>query len=214
VHYAIRPLQWAHERGVAALLTRAFADDPLVNAICGESPEQRARLMVWSFRIAVRSHCLSPQPAWVLTDALAGPLGVALVSRPGMELRANPDTLFALRGLMHVGLGAVRRGIRAAQIIAAHAPHGPFTYLRTLGVDPRYHRRRLGSQLVEEVLRAAPTAWPVYLETAKERNLTFYAGHGLRCIGEFDCLGVRVWRLLRPAAGWGPRARRLPEEST
>ncbi|MBI3786458.1 MAG: GNAT family N-acetyltransferase [Deltaproteobacteria bacterium] len=197
--YALRPLQWSQEREVAALLMRAFADDPLVNAICNVQSRQRDRQLYWSFRIAIRSHCLSPQPAWVMTDALSRPIGVALVSRPSMDLRGNPDTLFALRGLFHVGIAAARRGMHAARTIAAQAPHGPFTYLRTLGVDPQYQGRGLGSRLVDEVIRAAPTGWPLYLETAKETNLTFYARHGLSCIGEFECLGVRVWRLFRSA---------------
>src|SRR5262249_22296247 len=159
-------------------------------------PPHRDEQMWWSFRMAVRSHCLSPQPAWTVCDAQQRTVGVAMISRPSMALQAAPDTLFVLRGLLHVGPRAALRGIRAGQVIAAHAPPGPFTYLRTLGVDPTCHGRGLGSQLVKQALRAAPAAWPVYLETAKERNLSFYARHGLRCIGEFDCLGVRVWRLL------------------
>ena len=194
----VAALHWGQEREVAAVLTRAFADDPLVNAICDTSASQRPGQMLWSFRMAVRTHCLSPQPAWTIADARAGLVGVVMISRPGMTLNATPDTLFVLRGLLHVGPRAALRGMRAGQTIAAHAPPGPFTYLRTLGIDPSFHGRGFGSRLIKQALSAAPTAWPVYLETAKEKNLSFYARHGLRCIGEFECLGVRVWRLLRP----------------
>lgn len=195
----IRPLHFAQERSVAGMLTRAFAADPLVRAICIAPAKRLEAQMRWSFRMAVRAHCLSPQPAWTVSDPSAGVVGVALVSRPSMNLLGQPDTWFTLRGLLHVGVGAARRGLRVAEAIAAHAPAPPYTYLRTLGVDPLFHGRGYGSQLVRHVVRAAPPVWPLYLETAKEENLAFYAKHGLHCMGEFRCLDVRVWRLMRPA---------------
>jgi ribosomal protein S18 acetylase RimI-like enzyme len=182
---------------VAALLTRAFSDDPLVRAICGGSAARAYRQMEWSFRLAVRGHCLSPQPAWTVTDTSGQICGVALVSRPSMHLHAPPDTLYTIRGLLHVGLRAARRGMQAGSIIASHAPAPPFVYLRTLGVDSQCQRRGYGSRLLRHVLIATPPAWPLYLETAKEENLSFYGAHGLQCVGQFSCLGTPIWRLLR-----------------
>jgi GNAT superfamily N-acetyltransferase len=105
-----------------------------------------------------------------------------------------------LRALLRIGFAAGVRGSRAARIIASHAPAQPFTYLRTLGVDPEWQGHGLGSRLVEWVIRTAPTALPVYLETAKEENLAFYMRHGFNCMGQFACLETPVWRLLRPPA--------------
>jgi GNAT superfamily N-acetyltransferase len=202
---AISVLRWRDEQSVATLLARAFVDDPLVMAICGAPAPERQQRMWWSFRMALRSHCLAGQPAWLAMDASATPLGVALVTRapagaPASAQDTPPsDALFVLRGLLHVGLRMALRGAKAARMIAAQAPPGPFTYLRTLGVDPDWHGRGLGSRLVEHVVRTAPTTQPVYLETAKEQNLAFYARQGFACIGEFSCLGVPVWRLIRAA---------------
>lgn len=203
----ISPLRWRDEQSVAALLARAFLDDPLVMAICSAPAPQRRQRMGWSFRVALRSHCLAGQPAWLITGAAGEPLGVALVTRASPEPRVPvsaqgpppSDLAFTLRGLVHVGLRAGWRGLKAARVIAAQAPPGPFTYLRTLGVDPDWHGRGLGSRLVEQVVRTAPSRFAVYLETAKEQNLTFYARHGFACAGEFRCLGVPVWRLIRVA---------------
>ncbi len=191
-------LRWEDERCVAALLARAFVDDPLVTAICGAPPPERELRMRWSFRVALRSHWLSHQPAWIGNDLDGAPCGVVLATRARTAMASHSDTLFALRGLRHIGVRTAWRGVRAAQVIASHAPPEPFTYLRTLGVDPEHQRRGIGSRLVRQVIRGSPPDLPIYLETAKEENLAFYTRHGFEPAGEFRCLGVRVWRLIRP----------------
>lgn len=196
--YSVNVLRWEDEREAAGVLARAFIDDPLVMAICPVPARERQRRMWWSFRVAVRSHYLARQPAWSIVGSNAIPIAVVLVTRSHAPIQPRPDVAFALRGFAHLGLAASLRGFRAAQTIAAHAPLHPFTYLRTLGVDPHSQGRGLGSQLVEWVVRAAPVGLPVYLETAKEENLGFYARHGFMCVGDFRCLGVPVWRLVRP----------------
>ena len=200
---AVAVLRWQDEQRVAAVLARAFVNDPLVMAICDASGPERQERMRWSFRIAVRSHCLGRQPAWTVVGADGEPWSVVLVTRARQPLPPQSDMLFALRGLLHVGMRTALRGVKAAQVIATHAPPEPFTYLRTLGVDPDCQRRGMGSQLVQQVIRASPPALPVYLETAKEENLAFYARHGFALVGEFLCLGVRVWRLVRPPTADG-----------
>ena len=197
--YTLAGLQWANEKRIAAVLARAFVDDPLVIAICAGSARERERRMRWSFRMAVRGHCLAAQPGWTLNGPETVPLGAVLMTRPRMQVESRADLLFSVRALMHIGLSMAVRGFQAARIIAEHVPAEPFTYLRTLGVHPDLHGRGLGSRLVEQVIQSAPAALPVYLETAKERNLSFYSRHGFECISTFSCLGVRVWRLLRPA---------------
>lgn len=198
--HTLSVLRWSDERSVAVALAQSFVDDPLVIAICEAAPALREQRMLWSFRIAVRTHCLAAQPAWLIADADGTAMGAVLVTRPRATGPGISDLLFTTRALWHVGTHTVMRGMRAAQTIAAHAPRGPFTYLRTIGVHPAAQGRGLGSQLVEQVIRAAPPSLPVYLETAKERNLSFYAHHGFACIGEFSCLGVPVWRCMRAVA--------------
>lgn len=197
---AISVLRWEDERAAAAVLGRAFVNDPLVVAICNAHAADREERMRWGFRVAIRSHSLMAQPAWTMRDEGGRMLGVVLVTRPRATTPANVDVLFALWGLVHIGWRVGWRGATAARIIADHLPAPPFTYLRTLGVDPELQCRGIGSRLVDRVVSTAPAGVPIYLETAKEGNLGFYARHGFHCLGEFRCLDVPVWRLLRPAS--------------
>jgi GNAT superfamily N-acetyltransferase len=197
--YTVSVLRWEDERDAAALLARAFVDDPLVVAICDARAADREKRMRWGFRVAIRSHCLTAQPAWTMTDSAGRAAGVVLVTRPRTTVYEKADVFFALWGLLHIGLRVGRRGAKAARIIAEQAPGGAFTYLRTLGVEPELHGRGVGSRLVDQVVRTAPAGVPIYLETVKEQNLGFYARHGFHCLGELRCLDVPVWRLLRPA---------------
>jgi len=194
---AVEVLRFGDERCVAALLARAFVDDPLVLAICHGTAAERQERMRWSFRVAVRSHCLGQQPAWTVVDADGVPRSAVLATRSRLPVQSHADLLFTLRALRHIGWRLAVRGLKAAQVIASHTPQEPFTYLRTLGVDPAYQRGGMGSQLVQQVIRVSPPALPVYLETAKEENLAFYTRHGFAVAGEFRCLDVPVWRLLR-----------------
>jgi ribosomal protein S18 acetylase RimI-like enzyme len=57
-----------------------------------------------------------------------------------------------------------------------------------------------GSALLEEVLTRADDAHaPAYVESANERNLTFYQRHGFEVVEELELLGKgpRVWRMWR-----------------
>lgn len=198
--YQIEPLRWSEQHSVAEVLVRAFQDDPLVNAICGPANPDGRRRMYWSFLLSVRGHSLSSQPAWVVRHRQGRCAAVVLVSRPGMALQSRSDVWFSLRALCRIGWSATRRGVEAAEAIVRHAPPVPFTYVRTLAVDPSVQRHGLGSALLSHVFAHSPPAWPVYLETARERNVLFYSQHGFECIGTFRCLDVTIWRMFRPAA--------------
>ena len=76
----------------------------------------------------------------------------------------------------------------------------PHWYLMILGVDPPYQGQGVGGSLIAPTLARADAAGLLcYLETAKERNLTFYRRHGFEVRAEDDIPGggPRVWMMVR-----------------
>ena len=75
-------------------------------------------------------------------------------------------------------------------------PAEPLWYLDQLGVDPSHQGEGVGGALVRFGLeRAAAAGLPAFLETAKERNLGFYASLGFRVVDEGTVPdgGPRIW---------------------
>ncbi|NIP94842.1 MAG: GNAT family N-acetyltransferase [Akkermansiaceae bacterium] len=78
----------------------------------------------------------------------------------------------------------------------------PYWYLATLGVDPPYQSRGLGTLLVTEGLdRADADHTPAYLETETESNVAFYRGLGFEVVEELtiERLGIPLWLMARDA---------------
>lgn len=72
-------------------------------------------------------------------------------------------------------------------------------YLMILGVDPPHQGKGVGSTLIRPMLaRADAEGRRCYLETAKERNVTFYRSHGFEVGAEDDIPGgPHVWMMVR-----------------
>lgn len=79
----------------------------------------------------------------------------------------------------------------------------PHWYLMILGVDPPMQGQGVGGQLIAPVLaRADAAGMPCYLETAKERNVSFYQAHGFDVLVE-DTMpnAFRYWTMRRLPRG-------------
>jgi hypothetical protein len=194
------------EREAAAVLGRAFVDDPLIKAILPpiEDSVERARRMGRLFAVAVASQRASGQPlVGVLHD---GRVGAAAI----IEQVAKPPTTSSIvfHGLALVpallqagGVGGVRRAVAALDVLSRNRPPRPHLYLNVLGVEPILQRRHFGVTLLEWL--RSQTALRndligVYLETATEANVGYYSHRGYRVTGEIYPLGVRMWQMLQP----------------
>ena len=85
---------------------------------------------------------------------------------------------------------------------AMHAVHPtePHWYLQGLGTAPSRQCEGLASAALEPVLtRCDERGVPAYLESTKERNVTFYEHHGWRVTGTIDLpdAGPRLWAMWR-----------------
>ncbi|MBF6560026.1 MAG: GNAT family N-acetyltransferase [Candidatus Binataceae bacterium] len=190
----------------AALLGRAFADDPLIATIVGPTPDAAARVrqMTRLFGVMVAENRRAGQPIIGVLDEgrVAAAAILEQIARPDSSVATVLHGLFRLPELVGaIGFGGVGRAVAALDTLLKHRPAEPHIYLNVLGVDPSCQRRHFGRALLD-YLRAAAAARPdlagVYLETATAANVAYYTAAGYRTLGEFAPLGVRMWRMLQP----------------
>jgi len=185
----------------AVIQGRAFLDDPVFEFVFPDDGERRSRLP-WLMRIGIalgtRFGHVHTTPGTMVGHAVWLPPGHTHVS----------DDRLAEAGFVapeeHLGaLSLARFGAFMAAAAAAHERllPGPHWYLLILGIDPPQQGRGLGSALIQSTLgRADAEGLPCFLETAKERNLTFYRRHGFEVAAEqaLEEGGPTVWSMVRP----------------
>lgn len=159
---------------LAAVLARAFLDDPVTNYFY---PSARTRGAYARRFFRVRLAVLGRQEQVWTTSDLAG---AALWSLPGHWRDGVLDgfRLFpSLPGL----LPHPWRALRGVHLIEERHPAAQHFYLSVIGTDPAHQGRGIGSALLRPVLDLCDREhFPAYLESSKERNVDFYARHGFR----------------------------------
>ena len=200
-----------HGDEVAALVARAFQDDPLCVFAC-PNPDERARWLPWLFRGSVWRGFL-----YGVTLGTVGRLdGVAITIGPGGgELREEQLAHFGYgRGREAVGAGLWDRSTAALNAVfdtvdaALHrAVAVPHWYLDVLAVAPERQGVGVGSTLIRAVnVRADADGLPVALLTFQPRNLAFYQRHGYVVIedGTDPTGGLRWWGFCREPGNQPP----------
>jgi len=183
----------------AAMLARAFHDDPLMRYTIPD-PDERARLLPAMYATMLRFGMLAGE-----VYATAGVLdGVAIWMPPNAKWTSeNMQASGMLKIPTLIGDEAYQRYRevvgREWQARLREIP-GPGWYLFILGVEPRVQRRGLGGALMGPILERADTEQLVcYLETENERNVAFYLKQGFDLIvsEKAGASGVRFWTFSR-----------------
>ncbi len=192
----------------AAVLGRAFIDDPMFKALIPEIPHpaKRAEILTELFHAMFAVERKTGQPTFgVICDgkviAAAVTEGTGRPSTIDVTAAGLGETPRLLRAL---GWAGVQRALTLFRILSSSHPHEPHIYLQALGVDPDYQKRHFGVLLLDylrEQARARPDVTGVYLETAKEANVAYYGARGYQVIGEIHPLGVRTWRMYQRVRG-------------
>jgi ribosomal protein S18 acetylase RimI-like enzyme len=177
---------------MVAVLAAAFVDEPALGWILPDPADRHARLTTFFAPIikGAMRHGL----------ALRAPGGeaVTLWRLPG---RIHPGLLETLTG-MPPFLRALGDGQRRAQALSAslraREPDFPYWYLQFAGVAPAFQGKGWGGKAVRAGLeRARAAGMPVYLETSKAENFTFYRHLGFALLEEWDVPdGPHVWAML------------------
>jgi ribosomal protein S18 acetylase RimI-like enzyme len=181
---------------IAAMLARAFADDPAMRFIFPDSAVRMKRM---------------PR-LFALLFETDGPVGMRLVTEgseaatlwraPGKAETSLWEMIRHAPALLHALGGAVGRALRVADAIDAHHPKGEFWYLHIAGCDPAFQGRGIGGAIVRDGLaRTTASGLTCYLETPLEKNVSFYRGLGFELTEVWDVPrgGPRFWSMARAA---------------
>jgi ribosomal protein S18 acetylase RimI-like enzyme len=181
--------------GLAAMLARAFIDDPVAEWSC--RPDSLRRSVLERFYTTRTRQLLADDEVWVTGERTSA----ALWAPPKRwKLTALQDARLSA-ALLHPRLLA-RAPLVVAGLLGLERNHPvapPHWYLTFLGTDPSAQGQGLGSAVLRPVLEQCDSdGIAAYLESSKERNIDFYARHGFRVTRELRLpRGPRVWPMWR-----------------
>jgi GNAT superfamily N-acetyltransferase len=179
---------------VAAASARAFYDDPLqVWAL----PDNTTRLQKLETMFGLQTRVAALPLGECYTDDSCS---VACFWAPPDRWQAPTDVVADLAPLRDILADGLERFVAAMHAMHAVHPTEPHWYLQGLGTDPPRQCEGLASAALEPVLAYCDErGLPAYLESTKERNVTFYEHHGWHVTGTIDLPdgGPRLWAMWR-----------------
>jgi uncharacterized protein YhfF/GNAT superfamily N-acetyltransferase len=180
--------------GLAALLARAFAHDPMATwpMAGGDQLHERVRTM---FQVVDEAFAGAGW-LWSAADGL----GVMALVPPGAREREATLLDGIAPRLAPLFADGGERYERFWAWIGTHQPDEPHWLLDQLAVEPDAHGRGIGGALLREAIaRATGDGRPLVLETAMAANVPLYEHHGFRIVdeGEAPGGGPHVWFLRR-----------------
>lgn len=182
--------------GMAAALTLAFADDPVMCWLFGDVAPRPMRFSEPYFTSEGRRH-LGHGHVYTLD----GTPGAAYWDPPGRWKTRYRDVLsnapLLVRGLGRRTIPALR-GLGDMEKAHAAQPQDHY-YLAVLGTRPDRQGAGLGAALMAPVLeRCDQEGVGAYLESSKEANIPYYRRHGFEVVGEVGFPGgPRLWPMWR-----------------
>jgi len=185
------------------VLGRAFVNDPPLKLILSHitDPVERARILSVVFALALRRQRLRGQPVFgIIREGRVAAVAIT-EGAPRHSTKASllKDLGMLFRMITAVGLAGTLRAVQFGHEIGKNRPREPHLYLSVIGVDPEQQGRHHGIALLDHLrsLLNLHSDWVgIYLETASEGNLGYYARAGYQQLGEMHPLGVTMWRMM------------------
>jgi GNAT superfamily N-acetyltransferase len=180
---------------LAAMLARAFFDDPVAN--WAWRPDRLRLGALERFQAVRLRQLLAGEEVWTSDELTCA----ALWAPPGRWHSSLRETAELVPSFLHPRL-FMRMPMVALgweKLERAHPHRPPHVYLALLGTEPEAQGRGLGSALLAPVLELCDRdGVGAYLESSKERNIDFYARHGFRVTGEIQLVrGPTMWKMWR-----------------
>jgi ribosomal protein S18 acetylase RimI-like enzyme len=187
---------------LAALLTGAFADDPLFRWGF-RAGAQAPRALRTYFDFSLKDQCAGHDEMHVAGEMQAAavwlpPAGLAGLSLPAWRMALMLPTLLKIAGWSRLG----RAAAMGEALEKHHPPEPPHWYLFFLGVAPDLRGKGVGSTLLESTLqRVDGEAMPAYLDNSNPKNTRLYERAGFRIVSEYRARkdAPPVWGMWRDA---------------
>ena len=162
---------------VAAVMARAFDDDPFANWFAAQDKRRAAR--IYSFmEISLKKLTLKYREVYTTANYE----GAAFWHPPGTWKMGLLQQMMLLPSFAAVSSWRrVPTVVKGLDAVEKKHPHEPHFYLLALGVEPTLQGRSVGTQLMAPVLeRCDRERIPAYLESSKERNVPMYERNGFK----------------------------------
>ncbi len=178
----IRPAARADVRPLAAVLARAFHDDPPIMWMLPQPATRQSRTRRM-FATILRTEALG-HGAVEVACAGAEILGGAVWLPPGHWRPSALQQLRAMPGYARALGGRVGHASMLAQALASAHPREPHWYLYVIGVDPARQGSGIAGTLLRSRLRHCDRAGqPAYLEASKPASVPLYQHFGFQPTG-------------------------------
>jgi ribosomal protein S18 acetylase RimI-like enzyme len=193
---AIRKVTPADFEGVAAVIAKAFFDDPVMRFFLPDD-EARAKRLPRFMRMAV-SKITYPYGETYVAE---GHQGAALWNPPDQRPHGILNDLSLMPAMLSfTGLRGLPRVMSAFNMIEAKHPKEPHYYLLAIGVDPSAQGQGLGTRLMAPVLEKCDTEGAAaYLEASSERSKALYERNGFKVMEQIQLPkgGPPAWMMWR-----------------
>jgi ribosomal protein S18 acetylase RimI-like enzyme len=182
----------------AAVLGRAFRDDPMVVAILANvSPEIRMKRLRVMFAADLKTCTRMGLPLQVReNDSIDC---AAIVYPPGVyPLPTFSQLGILLKSVVRNGVYGLNRWLTVLGRFEKRHPKDTHYYLEFIGVDPTQQGKGLGTSLLDDLSsRADQENVGCYLETSNPRNVLLYQRFGYDTVAEEEIIGVNTWFMWR-----------------
>jgi ribosomal protein S18 acetylase RimI-like enzyme len=194
----VRAFSRSDLRSAAAMMARAFDDDPVMTWIFPDEQMRRRRLPRF-FAASMRGTALRHEGTELLITG--GEIAGCATWLPAGAWRPSVwQQLVALPG--YIGTLGSRLGVASttyAALLDVHPPQ-PHWYLAGIGTDPPLQGTGIGSELMRSrLIRCDAAGMAAYLESSKASNVPFYERHGFRVTRELTIPGggPTLWLMWR-----------------